>query len=246
MVKAAAALLAMTLVAHADPANDLRIANAAAIAGDWQKVAATVGPLTSLTRTEQAEAERLAGLAAFFLEDKPGAEQHFHAYLRLDLDGNLDPQLYPPEVIAFFIEVRTKYGAELRALRPHQKRYLVIAPIPVASQWQNGDHVKAIVVGSAIAAFAATNISSYFVLRHWCTDTGSNSATCDNGGSDHVHSARTMSTVNLVSGIALIATIAFGVYDGVSGYRQRTHEIEPYASLADHSGVVGIAGTWGR
>lgn len=234
------ALLLVSSVALADPASDLRTANAAAVAGDWQKVAATVAPLIGLTKHEQAEAERLAGLAAFFLEDKPAAEQHFHAYLRLDLDGNLDPQLYPPEVIAFFIEVRTKYGAELRALRPKQKRYAVIAPIPVASQWQNGDHTKAIIIGSAIAAFAATNATSFFVLKSWCTDTGSGSATCDNGGKDHVHAAKTLETVNLISGIALIATVAFGVYDGVSGYRQRTHEIEPYASLSDRAGAVGF------
>ena len=228
MVKVIIVLLILVGVATADPAADLRAANAAAVAGDWAKVSALLAPLTQLSPAEQAEAQRLAGLAAFFQDRKDEADAHFHAYLRLDLDGNLDPQLYPPEVITFFIEVRTKYASELRAMRPRQKHYWYLAWIPVVSQIQNGDKITAIVVGSAIGAFAIANLTSYGVLRSWCTQVSGKdgaSLTCDDRG-DHVSSAKTLSSVNLISGIALIVATAYGVYDGVKGYRRRTHEVQ--------------------
>jgi len=166
---------------------------------------------------------------------------------RLDLDGDLDPQLYPPEVISFFIEVRTKYASELRTLRPHQNRYVVLSVLPVASQIQNGERGKAIVIGSLIGAFAIANVSTYLVLRSWCTrvsgDAGS-SATCDDQA-NHVHSAQTVSSINIATGIGLIAVALYGVYDGVKGYRRKEHEVQPYAVLsADRANVVGLAGTF--
>jgi len=244
VIRVVVALLLVARVAAADPAGQLRDANAAAIAGDWGTVSALVDPLIAvqLPQTELAEAHRLYGLAAYFQGRKPEAEAHFHAYLKLDLDANLDPQLYPPEVIGFFIEVRTKYASELRALRPRQKRYAIVSVLPMFSQWQNGERTKGIVIGAAIGAFAIANVSTYLVLRSWCTrvsgDLGS-SATCDD---NHVHSAKTLSGVNIAAGIGLIATVLYGVYDGVKGYRQKEHEVQPYASLADHTNVVGIAG----
>jgi hypothetical protein len=49
--------------------------------------------------------------------------------------------------------------------------------------------------------------------------------------------------VNILSGIGLIATYAFGVYDGVSNYRQQ--EIRPFvAGVAGGGGVVGIGGSF--
>ena len=246
--RAVVVLLVLARVAAADPSGQLRDANAAATAGDWGKVSALVDPLIAvqLPPAELAEAHRLYGLAAFFQGRMPEAEAHFHAYLKLDLDGNLDPQLYPPEAISFFIEVRTKYASELRALRPRQKRYAIVSVLPMFSQWQNGERTKGIAIGAAIGAFAIANVSTYLVLRSWCTrvsgDAGS-SATCDDTA-NHVHSAKTLSTVNLVSGIGLIALVVYGVYDGVKGYRQKEHEVQPYALLSDHANVVGVAGTF--
>ena len=242
----ALALVLLCRVAAADPSTQLRDANAAATAGDWGKVSALVDPLivASLSPGELAEAHRLYGLAAFFQGRMPEAEAHFLAYLRIDLDGNLDPQLYPPEVITFFIEVRTKYAAELRARRPKRNRYMILNVVPAAGQFQNGEVTKGIVVGSLFGAFAIANVTTYLVLRSWCTrvtgDVGS-SATCD-GTAHHISSAKTLSAVNIATGIGLIATYLYGVYDGVSGYRRREHEVQPYASLADHSNVVGVMG----
>jgi hypothetical protein len=229
----------------ADPASALREANAAATAGEWDRVAATVDPLLvhQLGPADLAEAHRLAGLAAFFHGNKDAAEFHFVAYLRLDLQGHLDPALYPPEVTTFFDDVRARHAAELRARASKGKRYWYVAPLPVFSQLQNGERTKAIVIGSLIGAFAITNVTSYLVLRSWCHHDGS---TCDNSGSDHYRSAERLQGVNIASGIALIAVAAYGVYDGVRGYRRRSRELslEPYANPTTAGAVFGIAGSF--
>lgn len=248
-VKAALALCLFAGVAAAQPGGDpsaaLRDANAAATAGDWDRVAAQVDPLlaNSLQPADLAEAHRLAGLAAFFHHDNAAADAHFLAYLRIDLEGHLDPALYPPEVVSFFDEVRARHAAELRARRPHAKRYWIVAPIPVASQIQNGETTKGIVIGSLFGAFAITNLTSYLVLRSWCHDSGS---TCDHSGTDHYRAAQRLQAVNVAAGIGMIAVAAYGVYDGVVGYRRRTRalSLEPYAAPSSEGAMFGIAGSF--
>src|SRR6187402_1716568 len=78
-----------------DPSLALREANVAATAGDWARVSAFVEPLLTrqLETADLAEAHRLAGIAAWFAQPQrlDLADQHFLAYLRIDLDGHLDP-----------------------------------------------------------------------------------------------------------------------------------------------------------
>jgi len=245
VVKALAILALLTAVAAADPASTLRDANTAATQGDWDKVSAAVAPLlaNSLQPADLAEAHRLAGLAAFFHGDKNAAEFHFLAYLRIDLEGHLDPALYPPEVVSFFDGVRASHAAELRTHTRGKLRWY-IAPIPVASQLQNGETTKGIVIGSLFGAFAITNVTSYLVLRSWCHDVGS---TCDASGTNHYRAAQRLQSVNIASGIGAIAVLAYGMYDGVVGYRRRTRalSLEPYvAPGGDGSTTFGIAGSF--
>lgn len=226
------------------PSVVLRASNEAAIAGDWQRVAQQVGPLLDrpLDNAELAEAHRLAGLAAFFLDMRPVAETHFLAYLRLDLDGHLDPALYPPEVITFFDDVRARHSAELRARRPQPKRYFVLTLVPYVAQRQNGERTKGIVLATAIGVLAAGNVTSYLLLRKWCARTG---FTCDEGG-DHVRGAQIARVVNLATGVGAILTYAYSVYDGVHGYRRRSRElaVEPFVAPTTDGGVVGLAGAF--
>ena len=228
-----------------DPAFALRDANAAATTGDWARVAALVDPLLArpLETTDLAEAHRLAGLAAFFGGRPTDAEQHFVAYLRTDLDGHLDPALYPPEVVSFFDEVRARHAAELRALRPRPKRNFALAFVPVFAQRQNGEPVKGWIIGGLLGAFLVTNITTYFVIRSWCHDTGS---TCDNSGVDHFHAAQQLETLNVVAGAGLILTYVYGVYDGVTRYRRQTREqsLAPYATPTNNGGVIGLVGSF--
>jgi hypothetical protein len=228
-----------------DPAATLRDANTAATQGEWDRVSQTVEPLLaqSLAPADLAEAHRLAGLAAFFHGNQPLAETHFLAYLRLDLQGGLDPALYPPEAVRFFADVRVRHAAELRARTPHGKSHWYLTLVPYAAQEQNGERTKGIVLASLVGAFAITNVSTYFVLRSWCHGQGS---TCDASGTNHFHAAQHLQTVNVVAGLGLIATYLYGVYDGVSGYRRRNREqsFAPYANPTTDGGVFGIAGSF--
>lgn len=243
-------LLVLARIASAqpgiDPAATLRDANSAATQGEWDKVTQTVEPLLaqSLEPADLAEANRLAGLAAYFHNQKDLAERHFLAYLRIDLQGHLDPALYPPEVVSFFDDVRVRHAAELRARTPHTiKRHWYLTLVPYAAQEQNGERTKGIVLASLVGAFAITNVTTYLVLRDWCHDQGS---TCDASGTNHFHAAQRLQTVNLIAGLGLIATYVYGVYDGVSGYRRRSREqsFAPYATPTNDGAVLGITGSF--
>jgi hypothetical protein len=229
------------------PADRLRDGNTAAAQGDWQKVSQLVDPLLKgqLSQADLGEAHRLAGIAAFFQSRRDAAEQHFLAYLRIDLDGRLDPALYPPEVVNFFNDVRSLHDAELRKRRPKGRRYWVLNLIPPGGQIQNGDKTKAYVIGGLLGAFAITNVTSFLVLRSWCNEvsgSGGSSVTCDEGG-DHSSSAQTLRVINIASGIGMILTYGYGVYDGVKGYR-RTETVQPFVAPANGGGVVGVFGAF--
>jgi hypothetical protein len=227
----------------------LRAANAAATAGNWQLVAEYINPLVylrqpqPLSTADLAEANRLAGLAAFFLQQLPAADARFLDYLRLDPDAHLDPALYPPEAVSHFEEIRARHAAEMRVRRARGKRYWFASPIPFLGQYFNGDHVKAYVTGGVALAFLATNIATYFVLQHYCNDAGS---TCDADGTNHTRAARDLQTINIAAGIGLIGTVAYSIYDGIAGYRRATRaeelELQPFASPTTNGAMFGVGG----
>lgn len=247
-VRILVALLVSSAVAFAQtPADRLRDGNAAAAQGNWRKVSELVDPLLEgqLSQADLGEAHRLAGIAAFFQNQRDAAETHFVAYLRIDLDGRLDPALYPPEVVNFFNDVRALHDAELRRRRPKGRRYWILNLIPPGGQIQNGDRTKAYVIGGLLGAFAITNVTSFLVLRSWCNEvsgSGGSSVTCDEDG-DHSSSAQTLRVVNIASGIGMILTYGYGVYDGVKGYR-RKETVQPFVAPASGGGVVGVFGAF--
>lgn len=236
---------AVATAAAQTPADALRDGNAAAAEGDWSRVTALVDPLLrdQLPPAELAEAHRLAGIAAYFQQRATAAEHHFLAYLRLELDARLDPALYPPEVVNFFNDVRIRHQAELRArdkARRPPKRYWILNLVPPLGQVQNGDRTKAYVFGGLIGAFAIGNVTSYLVLRSWCTrvsGSGGASATCD----ERESGAARLRAVNIATGVGLILAYGFGVYDGVSNYRRR-ESMQPFVAPATGGGVVGVTG----
>ena len=245
-VLAILALLCATALAQTPqtPADALRDGNTAAAQGDWKRVNELVAPLLQgqLSTADLAEAHRLAGIAAFFQADRAKAEMHFVEYMKLDLDGRLDPALYPPEVVNFFNDMRQLHDAELRVRRP-TKRYWILNLIPPGGQIQNGEKAKAWVIGGLLGAFAITNVTTFLVLRSWCKEvSGSDgsSVTCDQGGD---HPASTLKVVNIASGIGLILTYGFGVYDGVKGYR-RKESIQPFVAPASGGATVGVFGSF--
>ena len=233
-----------------DPAIALRDANAAAVAGDWARVDVLVEPLLrrQLAVADLAEAHRLAGLANYFAQRLREAEAQFVAYLKIDLDAHLDPALYPPEVVAFFDDVRAQHAAELRALRPRPKRYLLLNLVPPFGQFQNGDRVKGWVVAGMFGGFAIANVTGYLVLRHFClhvSGPGGSSLECEQAA-NHDRAASAARTAEIVGAIGLVVTYIYGVYDGVTTYRQLDREqlFAPYATPTNNGAVLGVAGVF--
>ncbi len=252
---AAVAALAAPSTGSAQPgraASDvLREGNTAALAGDWPRVAELVDPLLreQLPIADLAEAHRLAGIAAFFAQRNAVAEQHFVTYLRIDPDGRLDPALYPPDVVAFFNDVASRHAAELRALRvPPQRASWLFTLIPPAGQYVNGDHTKAYVLGGVLGALLITNLVTYSYLRQWCDHTQGSAGgqlTCTDGdqpGHDATQAARRLRPFNIASGIGFWVVYAYGVYDGIRGYRRISREqaLRPYVTASSEGSAVGI------
>lgn len=224
----------------AQEASDrLGAATIAAERGDWATVQQLVAPLAddrNAARGDRAEAHRLLGLAALDDGSSERAELHFFAYLKLDLDGRLDPNLYPPETVAFFEGVRGKHAAELRALRPKPRRAIALNLIPPAGQFQNRERTKAWALAGVGGTLLVANLGSYGLLRAWCDG---DDGTCEG----HTRSARVLRDVNLVSGIALIGLYAYGVYDGLRHY-QRTPAVTVAPVAFSDGGGVGVAGSF--
>jgi hypothetical protein len=86
-----------------------------------------------------------------------------------------------------------------------------------------------------------TNLTTYFVLRSWCHNAGN---TCDDSGKDHFRGAKTLSTLNVLGGAGFILTYAYGVWDGVRGYRRRSFELAPYVSATGEATTLGVGGSF--
>jgi hypothetical protein len=239
-------LIARAAAAQGSTADILRQGNEAAATGDWGKVAALVDPLlrVELPKPDRAEAYRLAALAAFYQHRNGDADAHFLAYLRIDPDAQLDPALYQPDVVTFFNDVKVRHAGALRAARPKQKRYWLLNLVPPGGQFQNGDRTKGWLIVGALGTFAAVNLSSFLVLRSWCARVfgpAGHSAQCDQPTDRH-SAATIVQGVNILSGIGLISTYLYGVYDGVTGYRRRSREqLQPYVMTSPTSAVLGVA-----
>jgi hypothetical protein len=240
--------------AHAQPglstSEILREGNTAALAGDWSRVSQLVEPLLQrqLAATDLGETHRLAGIAAFFQQHSDAAEGHFLAYLRSDLTGRLDPALYPPEVVAFFNDVASRHAAELHALRSPPRRSWLLTLIPPFGQLQNGERTKAYVLGGVLGTVLVANLTTYYYLRAWCEATSGPAGgglSCYNGG-DHNHTAARLRPYNIATGIGFLVVYAYGVYDGVRGYRQHSHDhaLQPFVAASADNRLLGIMGSF--
>lgn len=242
-MRAAAVAVALALTAavgHAQPGagGDLAAAVAAAEGHDWaavERLAAPIADDARAPRGDRAEAHRLLGLAALDRGDADAAEARFLAYLRLDLDGGLDPNLYPPEQVAFFENVRSRHAAELRALRPRPRRSRLLNLLPPAGQFQNHQRVKAWTLAITGGALLATNLTTYGLLVRWCQDDG----TCTRPAT-----ARVLRQVNLATGIATVALYAYGVWDGFRHEQAMSSSTTVVPVALDGGGGLGVAGSF--
>jgi len=246
-VRAALAVLVVVALAapaaaqSSDPAAALAAAADAIAASEYDRAVELAGAVVAIegvAKADLAEAHRLLGLANYFRGNTIIADEEFLAYLELDLDGRLDPAVVPPEAVAFFEDVRARHAAELRKLRPRQRRYKLLNLVPPGGQIQNKHYTKAWVIGGAELALAATHLTTYFVLRSWCHR---DDFTCASGDTDIPDKARKVRTVNYLSGAALIGVYLYGVYDGFRGARDRREQPVVTVAPAEGGVVVGAA-----
>jgi hypothetical protein len=76
----------------------------------------------NLSQADVIELHKYAGLAGFYLHQKPAAERHLWALLQLDPDYRLDPFLVPPQAMTYFEELRKERASELEAIREERRR----------------------------------------------------------------------------------------------------------------------------
>lgn len=243
-VAALLAVLALTTPAAAGPVEGAALAQASsqASAGDCRGALGVVTALLGgrLLAVERAEAYRLAGVCRLATGDRPGAEAAFLAYLRLAPDGHLDPALVPPDAVALLEQVRASHAAELRAARPkaRTRRSSLLNLLPPVGQFQNGQPVKAILLGSAELALLGVNVGTYVALKRRCHEDG----TCTN-----TDAAKTLRAVNITSGVLFAGTVIYGIIDGyvVQHLHERAaREAENPVSLSLWPGGAAVSVTF--
>ncbi len=253
IARALAVLALWTGIAHAQSAPSvsavLREGNAAALAGDWPRIAQLIEPLLPLplATADLAEAHRLAGIAAFFHQRSDAAERHFLVYLQSAPTGRLDPALYPPDVVTFFNDVASRHAGELTSARSPPRRSWWLTLVPPFGQLQNGERTKAYVLGGVLGALLVTNLTTYYILNKWCQATNGpkgGGLSCYNGD-DHNHEAARIRPTNVITGIGFLVVYAYGVADGMWGYRRRSRD-QPVQPFVDASADVRVFGIMGR
>ena len=227
----------------------LSAAQEAMNAGNYQKAADLTMPVLSgnapepeTDRANRAEAWRLYGLALYHLERFGAARTAFFECLKLDTTIRLDPALVPPEVVAFFEDVRIRNADELRKYdrRARKRRSFALNLVPPLGQFQNGQPTKGIIIAGVAGVALAANIGSFVVLRRWCSaDTG----LCELAdGTSREGEAKVLSAVNITSGILFLGTLAYGVVDGVTHYRRQSRAFKVGWMPLDGGGGVVASG----
>lgn len=205
-----------------DRARELDLARQALDEGEFARAAELAGKALEgqLDNKALASAWRVRGLALFYAGREGEAAPAMLEYLKLDPEARLDPAFHTPEAVAFFEKVRTDNAVELARYKkePDQRR-LIVALLPPFGQFQNKQPVKGWILAGLEVSLLATNLTALALVSRWCDSDG----TCGSRTDD----ARTARSVLLLSGWTLVGVIAYGVVDGLYGYRswQRSRQM---------------------
>jgi hypothetical protein len=242
-------LLGLWLLAGADPHATLSEARHRFEQGDYAGTSALLRPLIDrdvfVEAGDRNEALRLHGVASFLGGRRGDAEGAFLALLAHEPAARLAAGLYPPDVVAFFDAIRARREAELARTAGRARKRLVLALVPFGvGQFQNGDRRKGWLLFGLESALTITATTSFILLLtseqpgHTFDDTGD---------------ARTLKNVNLVSGVLLAATCAYGLVDALYYYRRdrdvtdapRSGAPAPRLALLPLPGGAFAGASWG-
>jgi hypothetical protein len=106
------------------------------------------------------------------------------------------------------------------------------------------------VLGGTLGVLLIANLTTYAYLRAWCDHTDGSAGgalTCSDGPGNEknaTHAAQRIQPINMVSGIGFWLVYAYGVYDGIRGYRRVSQErqLRPYVNVSAERNVVGVMG----
>ena len=182
------------------------------------------------TPAQRVQALRFLGIGLFLTGRPEGAETAFFDLLRQKPGAKLDPTHARPDVIAFFETVRSRHAEEIRqAARNHTGKRLVLACLPPIGQFQNGDRGRGLAVAALEIVSAGVAVGTYVQLKSWINKTDKTFPR------DKTDEARTLKVLNYVSISLLIATIGYGIIDGVANFNR--DEDEPPLAWLTPSGL---------
>jgi hypothetical protein len=167
------------------------------------------------TPIQRVQALRFLGIGLFLTGRTAGAEAAFFELLRQKPGAKLDPTHTRPDVVAFFETVRSRHASEIQQARP--SKYLLLAFLPPAGQFQNGDRARGITLAAVEAVSLGLAIGSYVQLKSW---QNKNDLTFPG----HTDDARSLKIVNNLSVAIFAATVAVGIIDGVANFHHTADE----------------------
>ncbi len=247
-----AILLGLALLsrpAHATPAEELEQARVSFRAGDYDtaigRFSALLYPTSRLaTASSMAEAHLLLGVSYFETQKHESANREFEEALFLEPSLRLDTSIFSfsAEAVAFFeakradLEEKAKIAAESERLTRKQqalnralqnlvvleKRRYWVNFVPFgAGQFQNSHKRKGFVLfaAEAVTGGASVGLWSYQVIKYGFRGRVPR---------DEVSTVNTLQVLQIGSGAAFWALVAWGVVDSLSNYEHAiTREADP-------------------
>ncbi len=223
--------------AHATPNEELQAAREHFRSGEYERAIGTFSallyPTSRLAKaTAIAEAHLLLGVCFFETGNQESALREFEEALFLDDTLSLPANLFSKEAIAFFETIATKQqerakdAAEKERLARKQqalnrafqnlvvfekRRYWVNFMPLGAGQFQNGQTKKGVAffVAEAITGGATVGIWSYQIIKYGFKGKVPR---------DEVDTVNTLQIVQIGSGVAFYALLAWGIIDSLSNY----------------------------
>jgi hypothetical protein len=167
------------------------------------------------TPIQRVQALRFLGVGLYLTGRAEGAEAAFFELLRQKPGAKLDPTHTRPDVVAFFENVRARHASEIQQARP--TKYFVLALLPPAGQFQNGDRARGITLAAIEAVTLGVAIGTYAQLKSW---QNKNDLTFP-GHNDDAH---TLKLLNNLSVAVFAATVAVGIIDGIANFHHNDDE----------------------
>ena len=167
------------------------------------------------TPIQRVQALRFLGIGLYLTGRTDGAEAAFFELLRQKPGAKLDPTHTRPDVVAFFESVRARHASEIQQARPG--KYLLLAFLPPAGQFQNGDRARGITLAAIEAVSLGVAIGTYVQLKSWQKKD-------DLTFPGHNDDAHTLKTLNNLSVAVFAATVAVGIIDGIANFHHTDDE----------------------